>query len=213
MNHTEFSYSSSGDPFYPHFPIKRLFPHERMEVVGGAVSGGARRENTIVYLNAGDNLNGVLSKIEGSGGKILTPQNIDRSIRVHRHHSGHGREPGRNPFDALTEIPMIPGQAGNASVPCLPQGLDIGNKSFPWTRNPFLSGQAVTSLRRFSAPEPRSRAPLKSSAFPIMDRKHVVLHVPGYMGGNFTRKVIHRQKNKNQSQFSCHFRYWGGRKP
>lgn len=50
------------------------FPHERMGGVGGAVSGGKCRENTIVYLNAGDDLNGVLSKVEGNGGKILTPK-------------------------------------------------------------------------------------------------------------------------------------------
>ncbi len=50
------------------------FPHERMEGVGGAVSGGECRENTIVYLHAGDDLNGVLSKVEESGGKILTPK-------------------------------------------------------------------------------------------------------------------------------------------
>lgn len=56
-----------------------FFPHEG-EAIGGAIvqedylKPGA--EGPLVYLNGGDNLNVILDKVEGAGGKVLMPRRL-----------------------------------------------------------------------------------------------------------------------------------------
>jgi predicted enzyme related to lactoylglutathione lyase len=53
-----------------------MFPSE--EGVGGALLQGEgyapSAEGSLIYLNAGDDLSAVLSRIEGAGGQVLTPK-------------------------------------------------------------------------------------------------------------------------------------------
>jgi hypothetical protein len=55
-----------------------MFPYKQGEGIGGAVVTGEGYEPTttgaVVYLNGGDDLNGVLNRVESAGGKILSPK-------------------------------------------------------------------------------------------------------------------------------------------
>lgn len=53
-----------------------MFPAD--DGVGGAIVSGEgyvpSNEGSLVYLNAGDDLNTVLNRVEGAGGKVLVPK-------------------------------------------------------------------------------------------------------------------------------------------
>jgi len=55
-----------------------LFPHENKTSVSGAIICGMdvkpSKDGSIVYLNGGDNLATVLSKVEEAGGKVVIPK-------------------------------------------------------------------------------------------------------------------------------------------
>ncbi|MEZ5046509.1 MAG: VOC family protein [Chitinophagaceae bacterium] len=55
-----------------------FFPADLQQGVGGCIMQGPGYEptdkGTIVYLNGGDDLNLVLNKVEGAGGKIILPK-------------------------------------------------------------------------------------------------------------------------------------------
>ncbi len=54
-----------------------LFPHDKTSVSGAIIHGmdfKPSNEGSIVYLNGGDNLATVLSKVEGAGGKVIIPK-------------------------------------------------------------------------------------------------------------------------------------------
>ena len=55
-----------------------LFPHDDKSLVSGAIIFGKNfkpsRNGSIVYLNGGDNLATVLSKIDDAGGNVLIPK-------------------------------------------------------------------------------------------------------------------------------------------
>lgn len=53
------------------------FPHGEDGVGGGVIKGEGyvpSAEGTVVYLNAGDDLNVVLSRVEAAGGQVLLPK-------------------------------------------------------------------------------------------------------------------------------------------
>lgn len=55
-----------------------LFPHGNKAYVSGAIVCGKgftpSSDGCVVYLNGGENLNSVLSKVETAGGKVLMPK-------------------------------------------------------------------------------------------------------------------------------------------
>lgn len=54
-----------------------FFPSQRGEVSGAVVAGEGYvpgDKGTLVYLNGGDDLNTVLSKVETAGGKVAVPK-------------------------------------------------------------------------------------------------------------------------------------------
>ena len=62
-----------GDP-----SVMGFFPSDQENGVGGSIISGPGMEpagsGTLVYLNGGDNLDNLLSKVEGAGGKIIFPK-------------------------------------------------------------------------------------------------------------------------------------------
>jgi predicted enzyme related to lactoylglutathione lyase len=55
------------------------FPGERGNVSGAIVQGKGyepSRNGTLVYLNGGDDLNTVLSRVEDSGGRVIRPKTL-----------------------------------------------------------------------------------------------------------------------------------------
>jgi predicted enzyme related to lactoylglutathione lyase len=58
-----------------------FFPCDRETVGGAVVSGNGYKpsaEGSIVYLNGGDDLSEVLSRVEAAGGKVLLPKTLIR---------------------------------------------------------------------------------------------------------------------------------------
>jgi uncharacterized protein len=54
-----------------------FFPSDGSNVSGAIVEGedyAPSREGTLIYLNGGNNLENVLSKVEGAGGKLIVPK-------------------------------------------------------------------------------------------------------------------------------------------
>ncbi len=58
-----------------------FFPADREGVSGSIIQGKSyspAEHGTLVYLNGGDDLNFVLSRVEGAGGKIVLPKTLIR---------------------------------------------------------------------------------------------------------------------------------------
>ncbi len=54
-----------------------FFPAEKGEISGAVISGDGYEpgeRGTLVYLNGGDDLENVLSKVEGASGKVIQPK-------------------------------------------------------------------------------------------------------------------------------------------
>ncbi len=55
-----------------------MFPFDRMGGVGGSLTKSGRAkpsgEGALLYLNAGDDLDGILARVPRAGGKVVTPR-------------------------------------------------------------------------------------------------------------------------------------------
>lgn len=60
--------------------VMKWFPADEPGGAGGLIQGGGRKpsgDGTVVYFNAGDDLNTVLDRVEAAGGRLLTGKTGD----------------------------------------------------------------------------------------------------------------------------------------
>ncbi len=56
-----------------------FFPYQRGDIGGAIVNGegyAPSDKGTLIYLNGGEDLNNILSRVESSGGKIIVPKSL-----------------------------------------------------------------------------------------------------------------------------------------